>query len=80
VNCFLDDADDHHQQNQNTGSRGIDMAVVFAKILSQNPSTHHGDKKLEIEIEARNNGLSSSNNNNKISTPKNIETENDAIA
>ena len=79
MNGFVD-ADDHHQQNQNTRSRGIDMAVVFAKILNQNPrNTRHSDKKFEIEVEANNHGLSSSNNNNNFPTPKSVETENDAV-
>jgi len=74
--------DEDHQQNQNNGSRDIDMAVVFAKFLNQNPnSTHNGVGELEIESEPNNNGLSSSSNNinNLSSTPESVETENDAV-
>ncbi|CAJ2667559.1 unnamed protein product [Trifolium pratense] len=80
ANGSVDDGD--RQQNQNDGSRDIDMAVVFAKFLNQNPNstttntTHHGDEELEIESEPNN---SSSNNVNNLSTPDSVETDNDAV-
>jgi hypothetical protein len=90
ANGSVDDGDGNHQQNQNNGSCDIDMAVVFANFLNQNPNSitttttpphHHGDEELEIESEPNNNnGLcSSSNNGNNLSTPDSVETENDAV-
>ncbi|CAL5204004.1 unnamed protein product [Lathyrus oleraceus] len=73
---------DGDQQNGNNVSRDIDMAVVFAKFLNQNTSSHLGGDREEIETEseANNNVLSSSSNNtNNLSTPDSVETENDAV-
>ncbi|XP_061348172.1 dof zinc finger protein DOF1.2-like [Gastrolobium bilobum] len=66
---------DGDEPNQTNGSRDIDMALVFAKFLNQNPSS--GTEEFESET---NNGSSSSNNlSASLTTPESVETENDAV-
>ncbi|XP_004502598.1 uncharacterized protein [Cicer arietinum] len=79
ANGSEDDADGHHHQSQNNGSRDIDMALVFAKFLNQNPTNSDHGEEFENENEPINNGSPSSNNINNLSTPESVETENDAV-
>lgn len=77
VNSGCDDRESSSLETNNGCGSDIDLALVFAKFLNQNPSSGHE----EFESEGNNNGSSSCSNNASTTslTPESVEAENDAV-